>query len=28
MIVADIDMKRVYEAYTQSLQWYRDLFAN
>ncbi len=26
MIVADIDMKQVYEAYSNSLKWYRDLF--
>lgn len=26
MIVHDIDMQRVYDAYIESLQWYRDMF--
>lgn len=26
MVLMNIDMNRVYEAYTKSLQWYRDLF--
>ncbi len=27
MLLKDIDMNRVYDAYVESLQWYRDLFA-
>lgn len=27
MVLANIDIDHVYEAYTKSLQWYRDLFA-
>ena len=27
MILKNIDMDQVYDAYIQSLQWYRDLFA-
>ena len=28
MILDEIDMDTVYEAYVHSLQWYRDLFSN
>ena len=28
MIVKNIDMDAVYDAYTKSLEWYRDLFSN
>lgn len=28
MVLKDIDMEQIYDAYTKSLQWYRDLFVS